>query len=359
MGVFDRMAEHGHEQVFFCWQPDVNLRAIIAFHDTTMGPGLGGTRMRPYPSVDEALTDALRLSRGMTYKSAAVDVDFGGAKCVILGDPRTEKSPELFRALGRFVDGLGGRFFTGTDVGTYPEDFVHAARESGFFVGLPAEYGGSGDSSIPTAHGVFHGMKAAALHLWGDESLAGRTVAIQGVGKVGAKLARALAKEGARLLLADLNSGAAVALAKEAGGQAVPTEEILTSDCDILSPCALGGVLNDETIPALRCRAVAGSANNQLADARHGAMLHERGILYAPDYVINAGGLIQVADELHPEGPNPERVLHRTQAIRDILLAIFRLSAERGVPTSEAADRLVEERLARTFRIRRLRTGQR
>ncbi|MBX6350185.1 MAG: amino acid dehydrogenase [Clostridia bacterium] len=358
MGVFDLMAEHGHEQVAFCWQPDVGLKAIIAFHDTTMGPGLGGTRMRAYGSEEEALRDALRLSRGMTYKSAAADLDFGGAKCVIIGDPAKDKSPELFRALGRFVGGFGGRFYTGTDVGTYPEDFAQAARESGYFVGLPVEYGGSGDSSVPTAHGVHEGMKAAAQHLWGQPSLAGRTVAVQGVGKVGAKLARLLAADGTKLVLADLESGRARQLAAETGGTAVSAAEILEVECDIFSPCALGGVLNDETIPRLSCRAVVGSANNQLAEDRHGRMLMERGILYAPDYIVNAGGLIQVADELHPRGPNPERVIQRTRAIGETLTAIFRLAEALGIPTSEAADRIVAERLEKTFRLKRVRLGR-
>ncbi|MBE3590113.1 MAG: amino acid dehydrogenase [Firmicutes bacterium] len=356
MGVFDRMAAMGHEQVVFCCDPDTGLRAIIAFHDTTRGPGLGGTRMLPYPDEEAALEDALRLSRGMTYKSAAVDVDFGGAKCVVIGDPHRDKTPELMRALGRFVEGMRGRLYTGTDVGTYPEDFVHSARESRFIVGLPVEYGGSGDSSVPTAFGVYMGMRAVARHLWGAEDLAGRTVAIQGVGKVGAKLARELAADGARLVIADVDGAAVERTAAETGAQVVDAQAVFDVECDIFAPCALGGVLNDDTIPRLRCRAVAGSANNQLAEERHGLELHRRGILYAPDYIINAGGLIQVADELHPHGPNPERVRHRTQAIYDILLLIFRRSVELGVPTSEAADRLVEERIARTFRLKRIRT---
>ncbi|MBX5475594.1 MAG: amino acid dehydrogenase [Clostridia bacterium] len=358
MGVFERMEEMGHEQVVFCHDPDTGLKAIIAFHDTTRGPGLGGTRMLPYPNEEAALTDALRLSRGMTYKSTAVDVDFGGAKCVVIGDPHRDKTPELMRALGRFVEGLRGRLYTGTDVGTYPEDFVHSARESRYIVGLPQEYGGSGDSSVPTAYGVYMGMRAVARHLWGADDLAGRTVAIQGVGKVGAKLARELAEAGARLVVTDVDGEAVERVAAETGAEVVDPDAIFAVPCDIFAPCALGGVLNDETIPRLRCRAVAGSANNQLAEERHGRELHRRGILYAPDYIINAGGLIQVADELHPRGPNPERVRHKTRAIYDILLAIFQRSAELGIPTSEAADRLVEERIERTFRLKRIRTPQ-
>ncbi|MBT9259280.1 MAG: leucine dehydrogenase [Clostridiales bacterium] len=355
MGIFDDMARGGHEQVMFFREPTTGLRAILAFHNTVLGPGLGGTRMYPYASEEEALEDVLRLSKGMTYKSAAVDLDFGGAKCVIWGDPRRDKTPELMRALGRFVEGLKGRFYTGTDVGTTPEDFAVAAKECRYIVGLPKAYGGGGDSSVPTAKGVFYGMQAVAQFLWGSPDLKGRRIAIQGVGKVGEKLARHLHEAGAELILADVDEARAKTVAEELGAQVVAPDEILYQPCDILSPCALGGILNEETIPRLKCQAVAGSANNQLKEPEDGHRLHQRGILYAPDYIINAGGLIQVADELDPRGFHEERVLAKTLAIKESLLRIFALAKEKGISPAEAADHLVEEKLETIFGLRKVR----
>ncbi|MDI3269758.1 MAG: Glu/Leu/Phe/Val dehydrogenase [Bacillota bacterium] len=354
MGIFDEMAKGGHEQVMFLREPATGLKAVVAFHNTILGPGLGGTRMYPYAREEEALEDVLRLSKGMTYKAAAVDLDFGGAKCVIWGDPQKDKTPEMMRALGRFVEGLKGRFYTGTDVGTTPEDFAVAARESQYIVGLPKAYGGGGDSSVPTALGVFYGIQAVAQALWRTPDLKGRRVAIQGVGKVGAKLARHLHEAGAELLLSDVNEARAQKLAQELGAQYVSPDEILYQPCDILSPCALGGILHEESIPRLQCQAVAGSANNQLKEAEDGRRLQRRGILYAPDYIINAGGLIQVADELDPRGFHEERVLAKTKAIKESLLQIFALSKEKGISTAEAADRLVEEKLATIFALRKV-----
>ncbi len=251
--------------------------------------------MRPYENEQEMLFDVLRLSRGMTYKCAIADVDNGGGKCVLWGDPATDKTPEMFRALGRFVGGLGGRFYTGTDVGTYPQDFVHAKRETPYIVGVPEEYGGSGDSSVPTALGVMQAIRATARTLWGHETLAGRTFAIQGLGKVGGKVALSLAKEGANLVVTDVvqaNIDRLIERVPEA--VVVGADDIFAVECDMFIPCALGAILNDMTIPRLRCQAIVGSANNQLLDEeKHGQMLKDRGILYAPDYLANAGGLIQ------------------------------------------------------------------
>ncbi len=346
MGIFDEMKKYGHEQVIFLQHRRTGLKSIIAIHDTTAGPALGGCRMRPYESEEEMLLDVLRLSRGMTYKCGIVDVDNGGGKCVIWGNPHKDKTAEMFRALGRFVDGLGGRFYTGTDVGTYPQDFVHAKRETPYIVGVPVEYGGSGDSSVPTALGVIQGIRATAMKLWNSTDLSGKTFAVQGLGKVGYKVAVSLAEQGAHLIVSDV-----VMENIERLQQVVPEATVATPDaifevsCDMFVPCALGAILNDQTIPRLRCKAVVGSANNQLLDEeKHGAMLQQRGILYAPDYLVNAGGLIQVADELL--GVNPDRVTAKTMSIYDILLRVYDYAEQHQLPTSLAANRIVEERLA-------------
>lgn len=345
MGIFDQMQKYGHEQVMFCQHKATGLKSIIAIHDTTAGPALGGCRMRPYDNEEEMLFDVLRLSRGMTYKCAIADVDNGGGKCVIWGDPAKDKTPEMFRALGRFVDGLGGRFYTGTDVGTYPNDFVQAKRETPYIVGVPEEYGGSGDSSVPTAYGVLQGIRATAMTLWGSTDLKGKVFAIQGLGKVGAKLAKSLSDEGAILIVADVNpDNIGRTLEAVPDVAVVSPDAIFSAACDMFIPCALGAILNDKTIPALRCKAIVGSANNQLLDEeKHGTMLKEMGILYAPDYLVNAGGLIQVADELL--GPNADRVLSKTTGIYNILMQVYDIAKTRDIPTSLAANHLVEERL--------------
>ncbi len=355
--VFEMMDQYGHEQVIFCHDPQTGLKGIIAIHDTTMGPALGGCRMLPYSSTDEALEDALRLARGMTYKNTLADIDFGGGKMVVIGDPQKDKSPELFRVIGRFVGGLNGRFYTGTDMGTQPEDFIHSARESDSFVGLPKSHGGTGDTSIPTAFGILQGMRATARFLWDTDQLAGRTVAIQGVGKVGERLLGLLIEEGAFCIISDLDRERCQKLKMKFGDQVQVTDvdTIYKEDCDIFSPCARGGVINDETAGELNCLAIAGSANNQLANDRHGQMLHERGILYAPDYLVNAGGVIQVADEL--EGYREERVLAKTRAIYDMVLAIYERSKRENISTCQAADRLVIERLQKVADLRRILLG--
>jgi len=351
MGLFERMARDGHEQVVFCYDKATGLRAIIAIHDTTLGPALGGCRMWPYATEEDALEDALRLARSMTYKSAASGQNHGGGKIVIWGDPATDKSEPLFRALGRFVGTLGGRIVTGTDVGTDKADFVWARQESPWFVGLPEEEGGSGDTAVLTAYGVWQGMRACSRFLWGESSLRGRRVALQGLGKVGSRLLEHLLEDGAQVVVTDLRPERVEAVcAAHPGVVGVEPAAIYDQPCDIFSPTALGGVLNDETIPRLRCAAVAGSANNQLAEPRHGDLLHSRGILYAPDYVINAGGLIQVADEIL--GYNPDRARRKTAAIYDLLLQIFAISEKERVPTYIAADRLAEQRVERAGRLR-------
>ncbi len=353
MGVFERMQQDGHEQVIFCYDKSTGLKAIIAIHDTTLGPALGGCRMWAYPTEEEALDDALRLSKGMTYKSAASGQNHGGGKAVIWGDPRTDKSEMLFRALGRFVQSLQGRFITGTDVGTEKSDFVYSKMESDYLVALPEEHGGSGDSSIITAFGVWRGMKACARHVWGDDSLKGRRVAVQGVGKVGYHLVEHLHDEGALITVTDVVPEN-IERVREAFPEveAVAPDRIYDVECDIFSPCALGGVINDETIPRLTCKVVAGAANNQLKEPRHGDELHRRGILYAPDYVINAGGLIQVADELM--GYNRDRAFRKTAGIYDMLTQIFAISESESIPTYVAADRLAERRIAQVAQLQRI-----
>ncbi|AZB44722.1 Glu/Leu/Phe/Val dehydrogenase [Bacillus sp. FJAT-42376] len=346
MDVFTKIS--GHEQVVFCNDPHTGLKAIIAIHNTTLGPALGGCRMRPYATVEDAVNDVLRLSKGMTYKCAAADVDFGGGKSVIIGNPLTDKSPEMFRAFGQFVESLKGRFYTGTDMGTTPEDFVHAAKETHCIVGIPEEYGGSGDSSIPTALGVIYGIKATNKAVWGNDALQGRTYAVQGLGKVGFKVAERLLEEGADLFVTDINDQAVEGLIQKASDlpgsvKAVRGEDIYSCEADVFVPCALGGIINDETIGKLKVKAVAGSANNQLEQEFHGEDLWRRGILYAPDYIVNAGGLIQVADELYE--PNKQRVLTKTKAIYTSLLEVYRHSDDRSISTAEAADLFCEERI--------------
>jgi phenylalanine dehydrogenase len=352
MDMFEKI--QNHEQVVFCNDEETGLKAIIAIHNTTLGPALGGCRMRPYTSVDEALEDVLRLSKGMTYKCAAADVDFGGGKAVIIGDPEKDKHPELFRAFGQFVESLNGRFYTGTDMGTTPDDFVYALKETNCIVCVNEEYGGSGDSSIPTAMGVIYGLQATNQNVWGSKDLHGKSYAIQGLGKVGFKVAERLLEEGADLYVTDISQKSIdqlVAKANRMGAaiKVVSGDEIYSVDADVFIPCAIGGIINDHTVDQLKVKAVVGSANNQLLDLSHGMKLHEKGILYAPDYIVNAGGLIQVADELYE--PNKERVLQKTSAIYNSLQNIYLQSENQHLTTVEAANRFCEDRIhARTRR---------
>jgi valine dehydrogenase (NAD+) len=336
----------GHEQVVFGRDDDTGLRAIIAIHSTRLGPSLGGTRFYPYADEGAALTDVLRLSKAMAYKAAAAGLDLGGGKAVIIGDPATDKSEALLRAYGRLIESLGGRYITACDVGTYPADMALVARETRWATGADPVEGGSGDSGVLTAYGTFVGLQACADELWGSPSLHGRHIAIQGVGKVGRRLAAYVHEAGGKVSVADTDAQAVEWCAEQFGAEVVGPEKIHAVDADVFSPNALGAVINDETIGELQCRVVAGAANNQLADARHGEALADAGILYAPDYVINAGGVIQVADELHPGGYSEERARARTAGIGDRLHAIFALARSDGVTTAVAADRLAEQRMA-------------
>jgi phenylalanine dehydrogenase len=344
--VIEKM--HEHEQIVFCNDPSTGLKAIIAIHNTTLGPALGGCRMRPYRTMDEALEDVLRLSKGMTYKCAAADVDFGGGKAVIIGDPVTDKTPALFRAFGQFVDSLNGRFYTGTDMGTSIDDFIHASKETNCIVGIPEAYGGGGDSSVPTALGVIYGLKATNKVVFGTEDLSGKTYIIQGLGKVGYKVAEQLLEAGADLYLSDINEDAVEAIqvrAKQLGSIArlIRQDEVYSAEADVFVPCAFGGIINDETIDQLKVKAVVGSANNQLLLEKHGEVLKQKGILFAPDYIVNAGGLIQVADELYSY--NKERVLTKTRSIYTSLLEVYRQAELDDITTIQAANRLCEKRM--------------
>lgn len=342
-GVFEILSRLGpHEEVVWIARPEVNLRMIIAVHDTTLGPALGGCRMWPYASEEDALVDVLRLSRAMTYKNAVHDLNLGGGKAVVMADPRTDKTPELLEAIGRAVNLLRGRYVTAEDVGTNARDMMVVRRVTDYVAGLPDL---SGDPSPFTALGVFRGIQACAYALWGTTQLEGRRVAVQGVGSVGCNLVGHLVAAGAQVTVTDIRAEKVARCVEEFGVQAVEPEAIYDLDVDIFAPCALGAVINDETLPRLRARIVAGAANNQLAEPRHGDLLHERGILYAPDYVINGGGVINVSEELNPAGYHPDRARARVERIYDRLLEVFELARRLGVPTHRAADELAARRL--------------
>lgn len=343
----------GHEQVVYGNDPDSGLRAIIAIHSTRLGPSLGGTRFYPYADESAALTDVLRLSEAMAYKSAAADLDLGGGKAVIIGDPRRDKSEVLLRAYGRLVESLGGRYITACDIGTYPADMAVVARETRWATGAEPVDGGSGDSGVLTAYGTYVGLEACVAEVFGSPSLRGRHVAIQGVGKVGRRLAVSVHEDGGRVTVADTDDDATAWCAEHLGAEVVSPDKVHAVDADVFSPNALGAVLNDDTIPELQCRIVAGAANNQLAEPGHAGALADVGVLYAPDYVINAGGVIQVADELHVGGYCEARARARTAEIGPRLRRIFASAREEGITTTAAADRFAEQRMAAVGRLRR------
>jgi leucine dehydrogenase len=335
---------HEHEQVVVCHEPEAGLRAIIAVHDTTLGPALGGIRMWRYDSDAAALTDVLRLARGMTYKNAAAGLDLGGGKTVVIGDPRSDKTELLFRALGRFVDSLGGRYLAAEDVGTSTADAELVALETRHITGLPFSRGGSGDPSPMTAWGVFCGMRAALAEAGLGEGLDGVRVAVQGAGHVGARLVAHLIDAGAKVTVADIYPERAEPLAA-LGAAVCDPDRIHAQECEVFAPCALGGVVRPDTVEALRCRVVAGAANNQLLDASMGEALHARGIVYAPDFVINAGGVINIGEELG-RTYDPERARVAVERIGDTLAAVFARSRRDDIAPHLAADRLAEERIA-------------
>lgn len=342
--LFSDLAKMEHEQLVFCSRPEVGLKAIIAIHDTTLGPALGGTRMWKYSSERQAIKDALRLSRGMTYKAAISGLNFGGGKAVIIGDSRTDKTEELFRAFGKFVDGLGGRYITAEDVGMTEREMSWIYSETNYVTGIPKSLGGSGDPSPVTAFGVYMGMKAAAKKAYGSDSLTNKRIGIQGAGSVATHLARRLKTENAILFVTDIFEEKAQQLARETGAEVVSPDEIYTLDLHIFSPCALGGVVNDDTINHLSCDIIAGGANNILDDEKkHGHKLQDLGILYAPDYVINAGGIINISGEM--QGYNEKLAMEKTSHIYDTLLNVFEYSEDQNMTPVEAANFLAEERI--------------
>jgi valine dehydrogenase (NAD+) len=356
MDVFD--AGQDHEQVVFANDPATGLRAIIAIHSTALGPALGGTRFFPYPTTAAALADVLDLSRGMSYKAALAGLDLGGGKAVIIGDPAQVRArggaEALFRAYGRFVQSLGGRYYTACDVGTFSPDMDDIARECSYVTGRTVAHGGAGDSSVLTAYGVYQGMRAAAQFQWGSQSLEGRTVGVAGVGKVGHHLVTHLLDEGADVVISDVNPGAVERVRDEhpvvrAAGS---TAELVATQLDVYAPCAMGGALTDEVVDALSAKIVCGAANNQLAHPGIEKALEERGILYAPDYCVNSGGLIQVADELDPSGFSFDRAQQRATGIYDTTYAVFELARTDRVPPAIAADRLAERRMRDVGRLR-------
>ena len=356
LDVFD--AGHDHEQVVFANDPASGLRAIIAIHSTALGPALGGTRFFPYASTGDALADVLDLSRGMSYKAALAGLDLGGGKAVIIGDPAHVRASggaeSLFRAYGRFVQSLGGRYYTACDVGTFSPDMDDIARECDYVTGRTVAHGGAGDSSVLTAYGVFQGMRAAAQFTWGSPSLEGRTVGVAGVGKVGHHLVTHLLEDGATVVVTDVNTAALDRVREEQPTVRVVTSaaELVASPLDVYAPCAMGGALTDEVVEVLSAKIVCGAANNQLAHPGIEKVLEERGILYAPDYCVNSGGLIQVADELDPVGFSFDRAQQRATGIYDTTYAVFELARHDGVPPAIAADRLAERRMHDVGRLR-------
>ena len=345
MAIFETLSGTGHEQVVFCHDEATGLKAIIAIHDTTLGPALGGCRMWDYASEEEAIEDVLRLSRGMTYKAAVSGLALGGGKSVIIGDPKKLKNEAFFRTFGRFVDSLSGRYITAEDVNIRVKDMEHVALETPYVTGISSRVGGSGDPSPVTSWGVFNGLKASVKHKLGKDSVDGLTVAVQGCGAVGTYLiTQYLSEEGAKVFVADLNQDKVNNCVEKFGAEAVDLDKIHSLPVDVFAPCALGGILNDETIPQLQTKVVAGGANNQLLDEmKHGAMLQERGILYAPDYVINAGGLINVYQEL--QGYDAEAARKKAAGIFDTLTSIYQEADEQGITTIQASNKIAEDRI--------------
>jgi len=355
--IFEAIGKHGnHEQVVFCHDPQVGLKAIIAIHNTTLGPALGGTRMWNYKNEQEALTDVLRLSEGMTYKASAAGLNLGGGKAVIIGNPKTDKTEALFRAFGQFVNSLNGRYITAEDVGTTVKDIEYVYMETPWVTGIPKSLGGSGDPSPYTAHGVLMAIKASCKEKLGTDQLKGVRVAVQGLGNVGSNLVNYLKEEGAEITVTDIDEVRTKKIAEKHGVKAVSPDDIIKTECDVFAPCALGAVINDQSLEQLRCKIVSGGANNQLLEPRHGMALKEMGILYAPDFVANAGGLMNVFVEL--EGYSVERAIEKTTRIYDNMLEIFEMSKKDNIPTNEAAVRHAKLRIDTLGRLKTKHQGK-
>jgi leucine dehydrogenase len=351
--IFGEMAKNDHEQVVFCNDSESGLKAIIGIHNTVLGPALGGTRMWDYASDAEALNDVLRLARGMTYKAAISGLNLGGGKAVIIGNADELKNEALLRRFGRFVESLNGKYVTAEDVNMSPDDMEYISMETRHVTGLSESIGGGGDPSPMTAYGVYMGMKASAKKAYGSDSLEGRSVSVQGAGHVGMYLLEYLAKENVKLYVSDFNGNRAKEAAAKFGAQVVGLDEIYDLDVDIYAPCALGATVNDSTIDRLHCQIIAGAANNQLDDEQlHGHLLAKRGIIYAPDFLINAGGLINVGID-YLGGWSKERVLHKTEKIYQTTLDILNLSEKKDIDTQEAAMRLAKRRISEIAKVKR------
>lgn len=349
--VISQMTVNDHEQVVFCNDNETGLKAIIAIHNTVLGPALGGTRMWMYNNEMEALNDVLRLSRGMTYKAAISGLNLGGGKAVIIGDSRKHKTEALMRRFGKFVNSLGGKYITAEDVGIGTKDMEYVNMETDHVTGLPESMGGGGDPSPVTAFGVYMGMKASAKELWGKDSLSGKKVAVQGIGHVGENLVKHLVKEGAKVYINDINEERLAQIAKVTGAEVVMGDKIYDVDMDIYAPCALGATVNTSTLERLKCSIIAGAANNQLEDENiHGKMVLEKGIIYAPDFLINAGGLINVYSEL--EGYNRERAMNQAEKIYETTADILKTSKKENIPTITAAKAIAEKRIAEIGKVK-------
>jgi leucine dehydrogenase len=349
MSIFEQLSSYDHEQILFCRNDDVGLRAIIAVHNTTLGPALGGTRLYDYASEADAVRDVLRLSRGMTYKAAVAGLDLGGGKAVIIGDPAMKSEP-MMRAFGRHVQSLGGRYITAEDMNTSVEDMDNIRRETKWVTGSG---GGSGDPSPVTAWGCYHGIRACLEVIYGSPDVAGRTIAIQGVGNVGYYLAKFLHEGGASLLYADISQKRLARVVEEFGGSVLEGDEFYRANCDVIAPCAIGGIINTRTIPMIKAPIIAGGANNVLDDeTRDGEALSERGITYAPDYVINAGGLINVCAELKQQ--SREKAMGDAAAIFNTVKRIINKAKSESTTTIRAANKVAEERIEAVGRLKRL-----
>ena len=345
MDLFDRLDEHDYEKLVFCNDSASGLRGIIAIHDTTLGPALGGVRMRPYETEKDALVDVLRLARGMTYKAAISGVKLGGGKSVIIGDSGAEKSDSLLEAMGRFIEGLGGEYIAGQDIGTGPHDMAVMRRVTSHVSCVPRHAGGAGDPSHATAYGVTCGIRAVLAAVTGSDDLAGRHIAIQGLGHVGAFVARYCHEQGADLTVCDLVEEPVRRAVDELGATAVTPDAIYDVECDIFAPCSVGAVVNDRTLERFRCTGIAGAANNVLAEPRHGTALMKRGIAYGPDYLVNSGGLIRCQEEVLDALTDDARIFEKVSQIQDQTRNVIRVAEELGIGTEAAADRMAEARL--------------
>ncbi len=354
--VFESISKTDHEEVIFCQNKDAGLKAIIAIHNSVLGPALGGLRMWPYATEQDALNDVLRLSRGMTYKAAVSGLNLGGGKAVIIGDPSKDKSEALFRAFGRFVNSLNGRYITAEDVGIDVNDMEYVYRETEFVTGVHQVHGGSGDPSPFTAYGTLQGLMAALQTQYGNEDIGKYSFAVQGVGHVGMEYLKLLRERGAKVFVTDINQELVQRAVDDYGAEAVALDDIYDVDANVYSPCALGGTVNENTLERLKCQVICGAANNQLASNEIGDELERRGILYAPDYAVNAGGLMNVSLEI--DGYNRERAMRMLRTINLNLTRIFEISKRDNIPTYKAADRMAEERISAIGKLRLPHLGQ-